>query len=72
MSLNNENIEKFISSFEQEAKAIKEEVLRLCWFMRGSVTYDEGMLLSSTERELINKIVKDNLETTKKTQLPFF
>ena len=42
------------------------------WYMRGGLTYDESMLLSQTERELINKIIKDNLETTKKSKLPFF
>jgi len=44
----------------------------MCWYMRGGLTYDESMLLSQTERELINKIIKDNLETTKKSKLPFF
>jgi hypothetical protein len=29
-------------------------------------------MLSFSEREMINKIVKDNLETTKKSGLPFF
>jgi len=40
--------------------------------MRGGLTYSEGMNLSSQERELINNIVKENLETTKKSGLPFF
>jgi len=28
--------------------------------------------MSESEREAINKIIEDNLETTKKSQLPFF
>lgn len=40
--------------------------------MRGSITYGEAMELSATERELISQIIKDNLETAKKTGLPFF
>jgi hypothetical protein len=40
--------------------------------MRGSITYDDAMLLSATEKKLIDKIIKDNLETTKKSGLPFF
>jgi hypothetical protein len=40
--------------------------------MRGGMTLDEGFYLSFEDRQLINDIVKDNLETTKKTQLPFF
>lgn len=40
--------------------------------MRGGLSYDDSMLLGRTERELINNIIKDNLETTKKSKLPFF
>lgn len=44
----------------------------MCWYMRGGLSYDDAMLLSQTEKEIINKIVKDNLETTQKSHLPFF
>ena len=40
--------------------------------MRGGLTLEEGFSLSHEDRILINDIIKDNLETTKKTQLPFF
>ena len=40
--------------------------------MRGGVTYEDAMCLSSTERTLINKIINENLELTKKSGLPFF
>lgn len=40
--------------------------------MRGGVTYDDAMLLDQTEREIISKLIKENLETTKKSGLPFF
>jgi hypothetical protein len=40
--------------------------------MRGGVTYDEAMQMSKSERDIIDEIVKDNLETTKKSGLPFF
>lgn len=40
--------------------------------MRGGLTYDEGMNLSFEEREIISEIVKENLETTKKSKMPFF
>ena len=44
----------------------------MCWYMRGGLTYDEAFNLSSQERDIINDIIKDNLETTKKSKLPFF
>ena len=40
--------------------------------MRGGITYDEAMALSFNEREIINKIIKGNIETTQKSGLPFF
>jgi hypothetical protein len=40
--------------------------------MRGSMSYSEIMHMSWEEREIIGDIVSDNLETTKKTGLPFF
>jgi hypothetical protein len=62
----------YFDQLERQSKALKEEVLRLCWYMRGGITYDEAIMLSYTEREIINKIVKDNLETSKKSGMPFF
>jgi len=40
--------------------------------MRGGLSYDESMLLSKSERDIIGEIIKDNLETTKKSKFPFF
>jgi hypothetical protein len=62
----------YFNQLENQSKAIKEEVLKLCWYMRGSISYNEGMMLSPDERTMISKIVKDNLETTKKSGMPFF
>jgi hypothetical protein len=65
-------IDKFIKEYDDGTKAIKEELLRLCWYMRGGLSYSESHLLTVDERKLIGKIVESNLETTKTTQLPFF
>ena len=53
-------------------KEIKLDLLKICWYMRGGVTYDEANSMSPQEREIIGNLVKDNLETTKKTGQPFF
>jgi hypothetical protein len=39
--------------------------------MRG-MSYNEAMHLGHEEREIVGEIIKDNLETTKKSGLPFF
>lgn len=40
--------------------------------MRGGVSYEDVLNMSSDERIAINKLIEENLETTKKTQMPFF
>lgn len=40
--------------------------------MRGGVTYSEAAAMSPTERQIVSQLVKENLETTKKTGQPFF
>jgi hypothetical protein len=57
---------------EKEANTIREDALKMCWYMRGGLSYEESMMLSLDERKLIGKIVKDNLETSKKSGMPFF
>lgn len=44
----------------------------MCWYMRGGLTYTEAMNLGYQERDIIGRLIKDNLETTKKSGLPFF
>jgi hypothetical protein len=39
--------------------------------MRG-LSYSEGMNLTWEDREIVGEIIKENLETTKKSGLPFF
>jgi hypothetical protein len=57
---------------EKEAESIRQEGLKMSWYMRGGITYDQILALSSKERGMISAIIKDNLETTKKSRLPFF
>ena len=57
---------------ESHQKQIKSELLKICWYMRGGVTLQEAYNLSHEDKMLISDIVKDNMETTKKSGLPFF
>tara|TARA_A100001391_G_scaffold195862_1_gene173664 strand:+ start:488 stop:682 length:195 start_codon:yes stop_codon:yes gene_type:complete len=63
---------KTLQEMENQAKAIKLDLMKICWYMRGGVTYDEANALCPQERNLVAALVKDNLETTKKTGQPFF
>lgn len=63
---------KIVDELDDECKSLKTELFRICWYMRGGVTIDEAYGLCFDDRMIISDIIKDNLETTKKTQLPFF
>ena len=57
---------------DADIKNLKHELLKICWFMRGGVTYQESLNMSVDERKIVANIVKDNLETTKKSGRDFF
>ena len=69
---NSEQIAKLVDNMEKESNSIRQEALQLSWYMRGGLNYDQALQLSVGERKIINEIVKGNLETTKKSGLPFF
>jgi hypothetical protein len=57
---------------KKKKKEIRSEVMKLCWYMRGGMTLDEGFATCHDDRSLMSDIVKENLETTKTSGLPFF
>ena len=61
-----------VKNYENYQKEIKSELFKICWYMRGGITIEEAYNLSQEDKLLINDIVKENLETTKKSGLPFF
>ena len=61
-----------VKVLENETKQLKHELLKMCWYMRGGLSADEAFMMGPEDREIIAKIVEENMETTKKTQLPFF
>jgi hypothetical protein len=67
-----DGINEMVKDYELESKAIKDELFRICWYMRGGVTYSESLLLSFEDREIISKIIEKNLEITKESGQPFF
>lgn len=61
-----------VKKLDDESKALKKELYKLAWFMRGSLGFEEAYNLDVADREILSEIIKDNLETTKASQLPFF
>ena len=57
---------------EEECIGIKKNALSMSWYMRGGVSYEDVLNMSSTERDQINDIISANLETTKNSKFPSF
>lgn len=72
MALDLEGINKLVVEYEQESKALKDELFRICWYMRGGIPPSEAYLLTYEDREIISKIIEKNLEITKESGQPFF
>jgi len=70
--LDSDAVAKYVDGMDREINEIRLEALRMAWYMRGGLSYDQLLQLSISERKLIGQIIKDNMETTKKSGLPFF
>jgi hypothetical protein len=61
-----------VDQMEKDVDSIRQEALKMSWYMRGGITYNQALQLSANERKFIGTLIKENLETTKKSGLPFF
>ena len=55
---------------DAQSKNLKDELLRLCWYMRGSISLEQAYMLSMDDRKLVANVIKDNIENVKKTKMP--
>lgn len=65
-------IEAEVKKMENESKALKRNIYKLAWFMRGSVNVEQVFSMDLADFDLINDVIKENLETTKESGMPFF
>lgn len=71
-SLTVDEIEELSDAYLKDCLKLKEECYKLAWSMRGAISLDQALMLTYDDRNIIAEIYKENLETTKKTQMPFF
>jgi len=72
LNLNPDEIKKLTDDMEKERMSIPYNAQKLAWFMRGGINFVDIMNMSHDEIDNINKLIDENMETTKKTKLPFF
>lgn len=70
--MDSDQIADIVDKMDEETDSIRQEAIKIAWYMRGGVSYDQALQLSVSERTGISELIKENLETTKKTGLPFF
>jgi glutamate formiminotransferase len=61
-----------VDQMDKETQDIRQEAIKMSWYMRGGISYVQALTLSLAERTAISALIKENLETTRKTGLPFF
>ena len=66
------DIMAYLKDFDSQVKNLKLELMKVCWFMRGGMSWNEALVLSPDERAIVSQLVKENMETTKKSGQPFF
>ena len=62
----------YLKDFDSQVKNLKLEIMKICWFLRGGMSWNEALVLSPEERTIVSQLVKENMETTKKSGQPFF
>lgn len=65
--MSDEEIGNLFKQYDNERKSLKKNLLEIVWWMRGGVTLEEAWAMSADDRKAINQIIKENLETMKKT-----
>lgn len=65
-----EEINNILLDMATASKAILREVAEICWYMRGSVTWEEAMRLTHVEKQVISNFIKENIERGEKAGVP--
>lgn len=72
LPMTTDQMEKFTNGMVKQADEIDHNAIRMSWYMRGGISYQDIMNMSYKQTEMINAVIDSNLETTKKTKMPFF
>lgn len=70
--MSNSEIGDELERLDNEREQLREAIINLVWWMRGGISHYEAWQLSETERRMVNKLIKSNIETSKKTKVPMF
>lgn len=72
LSLDIDQIEKLTDGMVKEIDQLDKNAVKMAWYMRGGISYNDIMNMTGKQVDAINAVIEENLETTKKSQMPFF
>jgi len=67
---NPEETQEILQDMSIASKAIIKEMAEICWYMRGSITWDQAWQLTSKQKQVIRKVINANIERTEKLGMP--
>lgn len=63
-------IKRMFQQFQAEAKGVIEECVTLTYYMRGALQYEDAMMRTHVEREVMSEFIKEHLERESKKPNP--
>lgn len=70
MSSSQEDVETLLSEMDFDSKALTKQIAEICWFMRGSINWDQAWRLTGSQREVVVNLINKNIENTEKSKMP--
>ena len=69
--MEDDEIMALAETFEKDIQATKDLAYRVSWYMRGGVSVENYLYdMDLSDREIIQKIIKENVENTKNAKMP--
>lgn len=65
-------IRNMFNRMRTEVRSLLKEVISLVYFMRGAIQYDDMIMRSPVERELIGEFINDRFEHEKNNPHPIY
>ena len=70
--MNYSEVVELIEEYDVVIKKLKEDLFKIAWYMRGSVSLNEIYNTTNKDRTIMHDMITENLKTTKESGLPFF
>ena len=69
--MDSDSVVKMVDQMEKDVIGIRQEALKMSWYMRGGVTLQDLLhIYSSEDREILYKVIQDNVDLTIQAKMP--